>query len=140
MNRRKFLKISGLGITSLFALPGLGYITIKTQSGAVGLLMNELKYLNIDQKGVELFVSDFFKVYNYSFTNKLKFKYYYLLDIKSDKSNLVADLANMYLLSTDFFRNKMDEKAEVKYLGLYNPYKMPCSNPFSHLYYPSTVS
>lgn len=102
--------------------------------------MNEFKYLNIDRKGVELFVSDFFKVYNYSFTNKLKFKYYYLLDIKSDKSNLVADLANRYLLSTDFFRNKMDENAEVKYLGLYNPYKIPCSNPFSHLYYPSTVS
>ena len=40
-----------------------------------------------------------------------------------------------FLLSTDFFTNKMDESKEIQFIGLYQPYQKPCFNPFSNLYY-----
>jgi hypothetical protein len=41
-----------------------------------------------------------------------------------------------FLLSTDFFLNKMNTEAEINYSGFYNPYKQPCYNPFSANFYP----
>lgn len=57
----------------------------------------------------------------------LPYEYKYL----QYRSEIVGD----FLLSTDFFMNKMDVNKKITYLGLYNPYKRPCSNPFSNLYY-----
>lgn len=139
MKRRSFLKLSGLGIAGLVALPGLAYVSTSVKSGAVGILLKEFKYLKLDEKGVEDFVNDFFSKYSYDMTYHLKIRSYYLLGIQSDKSSLVGDLANKYLLSTDFFRNRMDETKIIRYIGLYNPYQIPCSNPFSNIYYPSSV-
>lgn len=140
MFRRKFLALCGIGTASIFALPSLGLVSNSFKRSAVGIIMNELKFLKIDQKGVEQFVDDYFKIFQYDLTYEIKVKCYYMFEVKSDRSSLVADLGNYYLLSTDFFRNKMDESMEVKYIGLYNPYKIPCSNPFSNVYYPKTHS
>lgn len=136
MKRRNFLKLSGLGLAAFIALPGLAYVSTEFKTGAAGILLREFHYLNLDKKGVDEFVEDFFKKYKFDLTYHMKIRSYYLLGVQSDKSNLISDLANKFLLSTDFFRNRMDENAEVKYIGLYNPYKMPCSNPFSNIYYP----
>lgn len=51
-----------------------------------------------------------------------------------DRSRIVAD----FLLSTNFFTNKMDGTKPVKFVGIYDPYERPCSNPFSNLFYPET--
>lgn len=59
------------------------------------------------------------------------FPYYYKY------SQYKSDLIGEFLLSTDFFMNQMDSSKEIKYIGLYSPYKRACSNPFSNLYYPS---
>jgi hypothetical protein len=39
-----------------------------------------------------------------------------------------ANLATAFLLSTSFFYDR-----EMRYLGLYSPYKRPCQNPFANL-------
>lgn len=136
MKRRTFLKLSGLGAAGFLSLPAVAYVSTSVKSGAVGILLNEFKFLKIDEKGVENFVEDFFSKYSYDLTYHMKIKYYSILGITSERSNLIHDLANKYLLSTDFFRNRMDESKLVRYTGLYNPYQMPCSNPFSNIYYP----
>jgi hypothetical protein len=62
-------------------------------------------------------------------------KGYSLFGINSAKSGKVHQLVSAYLLSSDFFQNKMDETRIVKYVGLYDPYTRPCSHPFSHVHY-----
>jgi hypothetical protein len=56
--------------------------------------------------------------------------------MKASNARLGSMITQEYLLSTDFFRNKMDESRIVKYIGFYNPYQMPCTNPFSSTFYP----
>ena len=140
MLRRKFLILFGLGTASMIALPSVGLISSSFKQSAVGLIMNELRFLKIDRQGVEQFVDDYYSEFNYGLVYEIKVKCYHVLEVKSDRSSLVADLSNHYLLSTDFFRNKMNESLEVKYTGLYNPYKTPCSNPFSNIYYSQNIS
>lgn len=45
------------------------------------------------------------------------------------------NITGQFLGSTDFFRNKMDESRTLTYSGIYNPYKSPCSVPFSSMFY-----
>ena len=42
----------------------------------------------------------------------------------------------IFLLSTNFFVNRMDESKPVYFTSVYDPYQIPCSNPFSNLFYP----
>lgn len=51
-----------------------------------------------------------------------------------DRSKIVGD----FLLSTDFFTNKMDISKPVKFTAVYDPYQKPCCNPFSNIFYPNT--
>ena len=50
------------------------------------------------------------------------------------KRNLIV---GNFLLSTDFFQKKMDVTREIEYIALNHPYKNPCSNPFSSIFYPA---
>lgn len=79
------------------------------------------------------------------FANQQLVKWHYYLDqawftlpyytkSKVDRSKIVGD----FLLSTDFFTNKMDPKRQVKFVGIYDPYHKPCANPFSNLFYPNS--
>lgn len=47
-----------------------------------------------------------------------------------------SKIVGTFLLSTDFFTNKMDTSKPVRFTTLFDPYKRPCSSPFSNLYYP----
>lgn len=133
MNRRFFLKLTGAG-AAMVVLPGMGFVYTSYQRAAKGLILDELDYLTLDVAGVEQFVQDYA-------TNKhdnylLKIRGLYMLRTSARKSKVVEELVQDYLLSTDFFRNRMDESKPLKYIGLYNPYKTPCANPFSAVYYP----
>ena len=44
-----------------------------------------------------------------------------------------------FLMSTDFFVQNMNVNRTVKYVAFYNPYRQPCSNPFSVNFYPGTA-
>jgi hypothetical protein len=43
------------------------------------------------------------------------------------------EITGRLLFSTDLFQSKYNEGQAVTYLGFHNPYKAPCSNPFSAL-------
>lgn len=134
MNRRFFLKLTGAG-AAMVVLPGMGFVYASYHQAAKGLILNELDYLNLDEEGVAHFVQDYAKGKSDNYL--LKIRGLYMLRSSAGKSKIVEELVKDYLLSTDFFRNRMDESKTVKYLGLYDPYKTPCANPFSAAYYPS---
>lgn len=134
MLRRSFLKKVGLG-ASIAAIPGFLYTTTSLKDAVTGIITNELGYLKLDKAGVDRFADDYLKTV-YSQSTPLKLKTYYFLGRKAEQSWLINDVVSRYLLSSDYFLNKMDEGKIVKYTTLYNPYLNPCSNPFSSLYYP----
>lgn len=140
MRRRNFIKLSGFG-AALIAIPSLVFASTTPEEAAVGLIMNEFQYLHLDGNGVEQFAVDYFKANKKlsRFSVQFKMKSYYFAKINGNQSQLVSELISKYLFSTDFFLNKMDETKPVKYLGIFNPYKTPCANPFSFIYYPPEV-
>jgi len=137
MRRRNFLTLAGLGTVAL-ALPILSTYSSSVQEAMVGIIHNEFHFLKLDPQGVKRFVADYCRLNGLGkqLTMNLKTKTYRLLKVDAEHSNLVRILTHLYLISTDFFQNRMDESREVKYLGLYNPHKTPCANPFSAVYYP----
>ncbi|KAA3436784.1 twin-arginine translocation signal domain-containing protein [Rufibacter hautae] len=138
MNRRNFLRLTGLAGAALVALPSLGFMSTSIKDAAVGIITKELSYLKLDKKGVEQFVDDYFKGHyiNSSLKTQINLKSCYYLGVDANESRLLSKLVHNYLTSTDFFLNKMDESKTVKYIGVNKSYKMPCSNPFSSFYYP----
>ncbi|MBO3270927.1 hypothetical protein [Hymenobacter defluvii] len=137
MFRRKFLKIAGLGAAAV-ALPSLGAYAISLNEATAGVILHQFRFLNLDRKGIDQFVQDYYKQEGSSKSAlaQVKMRGYYMLNINSDQSQLVRTITTLYLLSTDFFQNRMDEGKLVRYQGIYDPYKTPCANPFSALYYP----
>ncbi len=43
-----------------------------------------------------------------------------------------AWLGEQFLLSSDFFWHGADERKAVGYRAYYDPYELPCANPFAH--------
>jgi hypothetical protein len=132
MKRRKFLTIAGVGGV-LAALASFKFMAHPFESVAKGIIKSELDYLKLDEEGLDRFVADYTKLKDRNY--KLTMKGYSLFGINSSKSGKVHQLVSAYLLSSDFFQNKMDETRVVKYVGLYDPYSRPCSHPFSHVHY-----
>lgn len=135
MQRRKFLSLTALGATAI-AIPVIGFGAVSTKSAIVGIIQKELSYLNLDKQGIEQYVADYLQYEGNVPHIELKLKMYHLLSVGSEKSSIVSALIEKYLLSTDFFLKNMDESRKINYIGYYNPYKSPCSNPFSAQYYP----
>jgi len=46
------------------------------------------------------------------------------------------EIVRQFLFSTNFFYEGMDVSKPMHYLRIYNPYDVPCCNPFSNMYYP----
>jgi hypothetical protein len=140
MRRRSFLQLLGLG-TAAVVVPTVGVSSASVENALAGIILNEFHFLKIERKGVEQFVADYYRMTgaNKQFFMNVKTKAYYFLKVDSERSQLVRTLTQLYLMSTDFFQNRMDESKEVKYLGWYNPHKTPCANPFSSIYYPQTA-
>ena len=141
MRRRNFLKVAGLG-TAAVALPTVGAYSTPLEKTTADIIMNQFSFLKLDKKGVQQFVADYYQLEGTSRSPiaRLKMKLYDVFKVSSDRSQLVRGITTLYLVSSDFFQNKMDESRIVRYKGIYNPYKTPCANPFSSLYYPPAVS
>jgi len=143
MNRRKFIGFSilslvGTIVTSVAVVYNFETLIFK-------ILKQDLKDLNIDEKHFKKFSQET-KAANYwtriLFDKKKKafvFLFYFLpkigLPYEFKYYQLRGRIVGGFLLATDFFVNKMDEKREIKYVGLYDPYFRPCQNPFSSLNY-----
>jgi hypothetical protein len=136
MKRRRFLIIAGIGGMAA-AITSFKFISTSFENAAISLIKNELRFLKLDAQGVVQFVKDFSESKDTHY--KLTLRGYSFVGIGSSRSGKVNQLLTAYLLSTDFFQNKMDENKTVRYIGLYNPYTRPCAHPFSHLYYPESI-
>ena len=139
MRRRNFLKIAGAGTAAAAVLPAGWYAATSVQEAATGIITREFSYLKLDPAGVARFVDDYLKDPLSGYTHK-ELKASYALPMVARRSAMVTAMTRKYLLSSDYFINKMDEGKTVQYLGYYNPYRSPCANPFSSLHYPDVVS
>lgn len=114
----------------------LYFISPGVKEFAAKLILKELYYLKLEPGSVSRYVNEYFSANANNMVDTLKWKMLYYLRFNWEKSNAIYDLVKYYLLSTDFFIYKMDENREVKYLGLYSPYKSPVPNPYSFIIYP----
>ena len=144
MQRKTFLKIVG----GVVALGAIGYVAVPTfEEMLLKILRSDLKGLKVNEDTISKYLLDYKKENPLRFkSSKEQFiKASYLLDYpfvpnpyKHKYQQFRSLLVGNFLLSTDFFINKMDVAKEVNYMGIYNPHLRPCANPFSYLYYPST--
>lgn len=146
MKRRNFIWLLTIGAGGIAAG---GYIyTRKFDALIRKILIKDTASLNIAVEEIDKYLMASKKhkhlINTLPFSNQQLLKWHYYLDnslftlpykTKStiDRSRIVGD----FLLSTDFFINKMDVTKPVKYIGIYDPYHKPCSNPFSNLFYPN---
>lgn len=143
MNRRKFVTI--LSVSAVAAAGA--YIALPTFEDTVRrILKKDLEKLTVDEGAIEKFISEVRKQNPWRFSDEKKYLimgHYYLennlfsLPYPGKNRQYRNYIVGTFLLSTDFFINKMDTRKKINYMGLYNPYKRPCSNPFSSIYYPS---
>ena len=137
MKRRRFLSIAGVaGLVG--AIASFKFATTTFEEAVENVIFRELGFLDLDKVGVRRFASDYSKPATSKY--KLLLKSYSFMGINSQRSQKITHLIHAYLLSTDFFLNRMDEMRPVKYVGLYNPYLRPCANPFSSNYFSNTVA
>jgi hypothetical protein len=136
MKRRQFITLAGVG-TGLLILPPALYISSPSLRKFAGkLIRQELNYLQLEPKGLDQYVDDYFNSSANHMLINMKWKTYYYLGIDATQSDQIFELIKYYLLSSDFFIHHMNEKEVVNYLGLYNPYKSPIPNPYSSILYP----
>lgn len=138
MNRRKFLVLAGVSTGCLVIPASVYFMSGSVNKYACLLIEKQLQYLKLEEGSVEKYVNDYFLNSNDAVL-RLKWKTMYYLNTTWNESNTLKDLIKYYLLSTDFFINKMDESKVVNYLGLYNPYKSPIPNPFAYTLYPPSA-
>lgn len=145
MKRRTFIKI-GIGL----ALAGIAAYFFTSFTGAVRkMIANDTDMLQRDPDSIDQFISDatkeqFFNTFSrvkkiliamHTYTGPLSA----LLPYRNKYIQYRGQITGQYLLSTNFFVNGMDSSKDVKYTGFFNPYRQPCSNPFSTIYYPETA-
>lgn len=137
MNRRKFILLAGTGTAVLIVPPALYYVAPEVRQYAVKLIEKELWYLKLEPGSVMKYANDYIAATGNNTVSALKWKMLYYLRFTAEKSDRINDLVKYFLLSTDFFINKMDENKTVHYLGLYSPYHSPVPNPYSFILHPA---
>jgi hypothetical protein len=135
MKRRKFLYIAGIGSLAA-AVAAWRYATISFDDVVGKVIFDELHWLKLDKKGVKRFIADYTKAMTPR--NKVMLERYSFVGVPSSHSLKISRMINSYLLSTDFFLHGMDETRTIKYIGLYDPIRRACANPFNQQSYPNT--
>jgi hypothetical protein len=136
MERRKFIRLVGVGTGMVIVPPGLYFVAPGVKAYAELILKKELFYLKMEPKGLKQYIEDYFAATGNNLLSTIKWKMLYFMNAGWEKSDRISDLMKYYLLSSDFFIHKMDESKEVHYLGLFNSYKSPMPNPYSFILYP----
>ena len=145
-SRRKFLKIAAAGVV----LTGAGYSLVKLtasfEDAIIIVLRNDLSGLNIKDTTISAFAKMAAQQNPWQYGSReqrLISMYggipisYLPLPYKKQFLTYKHEITTRFLLSSDFFINKMDETKEITFSGkLWAPYTMPCMNPFSNLFYP----
>jgi hypothetical protein len=139
LKRRRFLQFAGIG-AAVALLPVSLFFAVKSlEDIAVDLITKEFHYLKLDIEGVRKYARDYLQKNPLSIASNIKWKSYYILNFNANDSYNIKALVTYYLLSSDFFMNKMDESKTVKYVGINHQYTAPCSSHFSFILYPEKV-
>lgn len=142
MKRRRFLGIFSLGLAGtalgLVALPNFEKIVKK-------MIEADTKDLSIEKGAIEKYIIDakkknVFQRFNLGKREFIRGHYFidnriFALPYQAKYSRYRSDLIAGFLLSTDFFANRMNTGKTIHYTSFYDPYFRPCSNPFSNIYY-----
>ncbi len=148
MSRRAFIISSTVGIfavaTGVWTIKS-GYLNThdRMTKTIFAVFEKRLSYLKLDKTQVMTFIKDFIthpknqgylpKIRRLSFFYPL-YAHTNLLEKTSVASKIRSfeeRIVTKFLFSTNFFREGADETKPVKYLSYYDPYKMPCQNPFA---------
>lgn len=133
LERRRFLKFAGIG-GALVLLPISIFLAVKSlEDIAVDLITKEFHYLKLDKDGVRKYAQDYLQKDKPGIAAGIKWRSYYVLNFNSNDSDNIKFLVTYYLLSSDFFMNKMDESKTVSYMGINHQYTAPCSSHFSFM-------
>lgn len=143
MKRRKFLGLIGAaGAGSLL----IGYaVTPSFEKTLEQIIRESVEGLQTEEGAVGKFLAEAEKegiLGQYDLSKREFIRAHHLLEngffdlpYKHKYDQMRDDLTGKFLLSTDFFTNKMDTSRKITYIGLYDPYTRPCTNPFSSVYY-----
>jgi hypothetical protein len=152
VNRRRFFRYTLLGAGAL-AFGYTGYVAAVTfKKSIVDKLAADIEGLKVNKKDMEDYATSIaenhivyyndsiiklFCLYSaYPLRGQKHSVYGIPLPFKQAYNRICRDIVGNFLLSTDFFLNKMDEDREITYSGIvYGPYRSPCGNPFSGMYY-----
>lgn len=142
MNRRKFLGLISLGLAGsalgILSLPGFEKVIEK-------VIVNDTEKLSLSPESISKYIveakdKNIWK--NFNFAKREFFRAHYFfnnslfkLPYHNKYIQYRSEIVGSFLLSTDFFMNKMNTERTINYVSLYDPYFRPCSNPFSNLYY-----
>lgn len=145
MKRRNFIGLITLGVAG--AAVG-GYIVLENfEKFARKIIVKDTASLKINPAEIDKFMAAAAKknvwgdLFPFHHKQLLKWHYYinngmftlpYLANYNAYRNKIVMT----FLLSTNFFIDKMDESKPVHFTNLYDPYQIPCSNPFSNIFYP----
>lgn len=136
LKRRKFLEFIGIG-GALVLLPISIFVAVKSlEDIAIDLITQEFHYLKLDPEGVRKYAQDYLQKDKPGIASNIKWRSYYVLNFNANDSDNIKFLVTYYLLSSDFFMNKMDESKTVRYMGINHQYTAPCSSHFSFLLFP----
>lgn len=81
-----------------------------------------LPYLRIDDDGLARFAQEL----------RARNQYALLRRARAGDAQAGAWLGQQFLLSSDFFWQGADVAKTVRYRAYYDPYELPCANPFAH--------
>lgn len=142
MERRRFLQFLGAGSV----LAAVGVLGISSFDSSIkNMIQEDTKGMKIKEKDVDEFLSDakkemFWQQYDLTKRGFIVAHTWLGLEVlpyKIKYTQYRSQIVGAFLLSTDYFTNKMDPEREIQYTGFYNPYKRACASPFSNFYYPA---
>lgn len=137
---------------SVFGIAACSYVFFSDFEELIRkIIIEDTKSLRVDPGEIDKFLSATRKSHTWdsfsfssSFSKKefIKWSYYLsnpLIRIPYETKYRIyrSQIVGLFLLSTNFFANKMDPKKPVRFGIIYNPYFTPCANPFSNLHYPN---
>ncbi len=108
----------------------------------IATLRRRLAYLRLEEEGLVQFARDFQE--GLSARRRRRAAWAGMLGLAQVHANLLSllpgtsglrqfenEIVTAFLLASDFFFNGADESRPLRYIGLLDPYRRPCANPFA---------
>ena len=143
ISRRTFLLTALVGGVSICV--GSIWFVGSRRGGVAELIASvvrkKLHFLQIDENGLQQFAQDFGELAEATYGDGLNwltwfrplYEYTNLLTSVDMVDVPAEQIAGLFMMSSDFFREGSDETRVIEYVRLYDPYSRVCANPFPNL-------